>query len=318
MNICVISFDFWQYDAHIVEALKKRGINAHHINLGAYRHRNIAARAGNALSKIFLKKNLKKQQRQELILDQLKVLGRQDQILVINPEQIEKHIHLQVREYTDRYIAYLYDSLARNPAEHVLNLFDKVFSFDKSDCNTHNFELITNYIYLPEQTCNGDAEFDLVYMASYDDRLNLLYKITNRLGTLGITYFYVIVGKKTWKKEFFGKGNSNRKYTRKRIKHNDITDYYGKGKVLLDLVRNRQDGLSFRIFEAMAIRKKVITNNRTILDYDLYNPNNILVLAEDLSNLTADFFNTDYEELPREIYNKYTLETWVNTVFQLT
>lgn len=317
MNICVISFDFWQYDAHIVEALKKRGINAHHINLGAYRHRNIAARAENAFSKIFLKKNLKKQQRQQLILDQLKILGRQDQILVINPEQIDREIHQQIRKYTGRYIAYLYDSLARNPAEHVLNLFDRVFSFDKKDCATHGFQLITNYIYLPEQRASTDAPFDMVYLASYDNRLNLLYKITNRLSMLGLTYFYVIVGKKTWKKEFFGKGNSNCKYTRKRIKHTDIPEYYSKGTVLLDLVRHNQDGLSFRIFEAMALKKKVITNNSTVRDYDLYNPNNILVLEDDLSNLSSEFFNTAYEELPREIYNKYTLETWVNTVFDL-
>ncbi len=317
MNICVISFDFWQYDAHIVQTLEKRGINAHHINLGAYRHKNIAARAGNAFSKIFLKKNLKKQQRQELILQQLKVIGKQDQILVINPEQIDREVHEKIKTYTERYIAYLYDSLARNPAEHVLTLFDKVFSFDKKDCATHHFELITNYIYLPAQNYNKDASFDVVYLASYDERLKLLYRITAKLSTLGLTYFYVIVGKKTWKKEFFGKGNSNCKYTRKRIKHSDITDYYSKGNILLDLVRNKQDGLSFRIFEAMALRKKVITNNRTIVDYDLYNPNNILVLNEDLSNLTPDFFQSDYEELPPEIYNKYTLETWVNTVFEL-
>jgi glycosyltransferase involved in cell wall biosynthesis len=317
MDICVISFDFWQYDGHIVEVLRKKGINAHHINLGAYQHKNIGARAKNALSKIFLKKNLKKQQRQELILEQLRKYGRQNQILVINPEQIDRAFHIKIKEYTDRYIAYLYDSLARNPAEHVLDLFDTVFSFDRNDSETHGFQLITNYNYLEEQTHQGNTTFDLVYLASFDDRLKLLYKITEKLTGMGRSYYYVIVGKKTWKKEYLGKGLSNRIYTRKRIKHEDIAEYYNKGKVLLDLVRNHQDGLSFRILEAMALKKKVITDNRTIVDYDLYNPKNILVLQDDLSNLTTAFFETDYEELPADIYNKYTLESWVKTVFEL-
>ncbi|WP_228731997.1 MULTISPECIES: hypothetical protein [Pseudomonas] len=53
-----------------------------------------------------------------------------------------------------------------------------------------------------------------------------------------------------------------------------------------------QAGLSFRFFEAMTSRKKVITTNKSVVDYDFYNPANILVIDE-----------------------KYTLQGWVKTVF---
>ena len=75
--------------------------------------------------------------------------------------------------------------------------------------------------------------------------------------------------------------NNGIKYSRKRISHQEIPKIYNESKVLLDLVRENQDGLSFRIFEAMALKKKIITNNKTIVDYDFYNPNNILILKED-------------------------------------
>ncbi len=317
MKICVISFDFWQYDAHIVHVLQKMGIDAHHINLGAYQHKNLAARIKNAFSKVFLKKNLKKQQRQQLILDSLKKFGKQDQILVINPEQIDREYHLEIKKYTSRYIAYLYDSLARNPAEHVLDLFDKIFSFDKNDSEKHGFELITNYNYLPESQYNKNTKYDLVYLASFDERLLVLYKILEKIENFGLKYFYVIVGKKTWKKQVSGKTAANRTYTRKRIQHKEIPKYYQQGKVILDLVRENQYGLSFRIFEAMALKKKVITNNATIAEYDFYNPKNILILKDDLSNIEKSFFGSDYEDLPKEIYEKYTLNNWVKTVFEL-
>ena len=78
MKICVISFDFWNYDAHIVEELKRRGIVANHINIGAYQHKSFSARVQNTISKIVLKRNLKNKQRQEMMqrwadyLDKLK------------------------------------------------------------------------------------------------------------------------------------------------------------------------------------------------------------------------------------------------------
>jgi hypothetical protein len=67
----------------------------------------------------------------------------------------------------------------------------------------------------------------------------------------------------------------------------------------------------------MALNRKIITANPYVNQYDFYNPNNILVLNEDLSNLEQTFFETDYEPIPEEIYRKYTLENWVNTVFRL-
>ena len=47
MKICVISFDFWSYDAHIVETLKEKGIEADHIKIGAVSYENFVERLTN-------------------------------------------------------------------------------------------------------------------------------------------------------------------------------------------------------------------------------------------------------------------------------
>lgn len=317
MRICVISFDFWNYDAHIVDELRKKGIDAHHINIGAYRHRNLPARIKNTFSKIVLQRNLKNEMRQKMILDELTKLGKQDQILVINPELIERKYHEEIKKYTGKYIAYLYDSLARCPAKHLVDVFDEIFSFDKDDAEQHQFKLITNYNYLKEGRTPEQPEYDLVYLASFDNRIFFLSKIIKQLQDLKLSCNVIIVGKKTWKINLNLKINPSITYTRKRIKHAEIPEYYSKGKVLLDLMRENQTGLSFRIFEAMALKRKIITNNPTVKDYDFYNPENILIVRDDLSNLSANFFETPYQKLPSEIYRKYTLESWVETVFNL-
>jgi hypothetical protein len=82
-------------------------------------------------------------------------------------------------------------------------------------------------------------------------------------------------------------------------------------------MREGQYGLSFRVFEAMSLEKKIITDNEAIKGYDFYNPNNILILNENISNLDKSFFETPYEKIPKEIYYRYTLDHWVNKVFGL-
>ena len=106
-------------------------------------------------------------------------------------------------------------------------------------------------------------------------------------------------------------------FTRKRINHENLPEFYKRTKVILDLMRENQYGLSFRVFEAMALEKKIITDNEKIKNYDFYNPNNILVLNKDFSNITKEFFETPYQSLPEGIYKKYTLEKWVERVFNL-
>ena len=60
-----------------------------------------------------------------------------------------------------------------------------------------------------------------------------------------------------------------------------------------------------------------MTNNPSITNYDFYNPNNIMVIDEENMNFDAAFFTTPYEPIPENIYNQYTLNTWVETVFEI-
>lgn len=324
MKICLISFDFWHYDEHIVNKLKEKGVEAYHINIGAFTHKNFGARVKNAMSKVFIGKNLKHEKRQNFIIDSLKKIGKQDQILVINPESIEEHVHEVIRKYADRNIAYLYDSMSRNPAQHILHFFDTVFSFDDEDVKEHGFKKITNYNYLkycPKEEQN--PHLDLFYITSYDtQRLQKLNLLINKINDLNINFKTIVAGKKSWKNKITQivdlKNINIIKFRTKNIPQQSLPKLYKNTKVILDLQRDNQMGLSFRIFEAMALEKKFITDNQTIKNYDFYNPENILILNDDFSNIEKSFFETEYQKLPDEVYHKYTLDNWVNTVFNLS
>lgn len=316
MKICIVSYDYWDYDAHIGEALRKKNVEVLQLNLSKFTHKNLGNRLHNAFSKTFLKKNLKNLKRKEFIFNELRKSGKQDQILVINPELFDRETHEFLRNQTERYIAYLYDSVARNPVEHLLDLFDDVFSFDQEDCRKFGFKKISNYNYISDFQNNTKPNVDLVYLASFDERLHFLEKIQTQLERISAKYLFIIAGKQGWKKKFTNDSKSVI-YQRNFIPHNEIPKIYAEGKGIVDLVREGQTGLSFRFFEAMGLRKKVVTNNIAVQEYDFYNPKNILVIEDDVSVLQKSFFETDYEKLPKEIYQKYTIENWVEEVFNL-
>ena len=320
MKICVISFDFWGYDAHIVETLKEKGIEANHIKIGAVSYENFGERLTNLFSKVFLGKNLKYQKRQKFVIEQLDKLGHQDQILVLNADTFDHSILEYMKKCTDRFITFLYDNLDRCPVQDKLHFFDKIYSFDDKDIEKHGFERLTNYNYLPflSQEKQNPSE-DALYITSYDKkRIKQLDVLSQKFEELRLKFDLYVIGKKSWKNQLMKPFSKNKiVFTRKRINHENLPEFYKRTKVILDLMRENQYGLSFRVFEAMALEKKIITDNKKIKNYDFYNPNNILVLDKDFSNITKEFFETPYQSLPEEIHKKYTLEKWVERVFNL-
>ena len=94
-------------------------------------------------------------------------------------------------------------------------------------------------------------------------------------------------------------------------------DYYeiiklvGESKAILDLNNGNQVGLTLRPLEALFFKKKLITNNINIINYDFYSPDNIFILGvDDISNLTI-FLNKKYKEIDKKIIEKYDFSNWL-------
>ncbi len=322
-KITLVSFDHWNYDQFIVKELNKKGIIANHIKIGAFKHKNILEKVKNTLSKIFLDKNPKLKKRQEYIITSLKKLGLQDQILIINPELIDLEFHLEIKKYTNKYIAYLYDSVARCPVNHLLNgVFDSIYSFDKNDINKYGFRCTNNYNYIDNLMIDKDVTIknDILYVASFDNRMKIVQDFKYLFKEIDLNFRAIIIGKKTilFKlKNLFSDKIKGLELRKKRIDNSELLKLYSETNVVLDIVRDHQVGLSFRVFEAMALEKKLITNNATILEFDFYNPNNILIIDEKMINIEKKFFETKYEPIDSKIFDNYTISSWVENVFEL-
>ena len=317
-KIAVISFDHWNYDAHIVTALQKKGIESFHIKIGNFKYKNNWERILNSLSKMFLGKNPKLKKRQDYILQELEKSGFQNQILVINPELIDLDYHLEIKKHTEKYIAYLYDSVARCSVNHLLEgVFDEFFSFDKNDVSTYGFKEITNYIYFEPNVNINPVKQNFIYIGSIDNRLNYLNNFAVHLNKQQQTFLFYAIGKKAFvnklKQLFLGK-NKNIIFYNNRFSQEETLKMYAESETIIDLVRDNQSGLSFRIFEALGLQKNVITNNKSITSYDIYDSGKIVCLDNlaDINKVT--FSNENYSN---ELIKKYSIDNFIKNIFQL-
>ena len=175
----------------------------------------------------------------------------------------------------------------------ALARYDEVFSFDPENAKSHGLKKLHNFIYDDYVADSAPGDYSAFVVMAGEDGVPALEGLANEFDRLGITDYRFLVQCKPIPGA-----------------HPGITFFEQRMSL-----EPGQAGLSFRFFEAMASRKKVITTNKSVVDYDFYNPANILVIDENSPVIPEHFITAPYVDIPAPIYEKYTLQGWVKTVF---
>ncbi|MGQ7944784.1 hypothetical protein [Flavobacterium sp. WC2509] len=316
MKITIVSYDNWGFNNHIVTNLQNTGHTIQHINFSnfTYKYPNFLYRLYNFILKTLFKKNLKTIHYGKEILKRLEKNNEiQDVILTIKGDFIDPKSILHFKNYTKKSIAFFNDNTFRCPKIiRVIPNFDEVYSFEKEDCKKYNLKFLTNWIYdskIPK-TEESNFKYQVFNISSIDNRLPILSKIAIHLFEKKINYKFIVFDKKNKNKS----KDKSIDFTPNHIPLSDVYNYIHNAKVLLDINRKGQLGLTFRVFESLGLEKKLITTNPDIQNYDFYNPQNILVIDEKNPNIPSEFLNSKYQKIPENILKKYTIEGWINEV----
>ena len=312
MKITLISLDNWGFNQHIANALTAKGHTVHHINFDSflYKYPNFFYKIYNFFLKLIFRKNLKHLYYGKEILKRLESFGKQDLILTLKGDFIDSESITDFKKHTDRSIAFFNDNILRYPnIKNVIPLFDEVYSFEKKDCEKYNLKFKTNFIYNSKVSNTHSFKYQLFNISSRDKRTNTIMAIAEYLKETNLLAKIIILDNKNKMKD-----SAVVDVIRKPIDLNEVNQYIENSKILLDIHREKQSGLSFRVFESLGLQKKLITTNQDIKSYDFYNPNNILVIDSKNLTLSKLFFETDYEEVPSKVLNKYFIENWIEEI----
>jgi len=281
-------------------------------------YKNSFQRIQNFFSKLFLRRNQKKIFYNKKIKERLEAVFKEhphfDDILILRPDLIKKHLPF-TKTHGKRFIAHFWDSFSRIPdGKKTIHYFDKFFSFEPKDVKKHKLLFLPNF-YSPDLAIdkNNQPQFDLSYVASYDRRAETMEKILVSLAPLDLKTNINVLATKT-----IGSKNKNEKSIRwftDVLPRKETIRIMNDSTVLLDIAQPKQEGLSFRIFDAMLLEKKIITTNHSVVTYDFFDPKNIFIWKSEDTIPSKDFFTTPYSPVPVEIVKRYSLQNWVHQLF---
>ena len=279
------------------------------IDKSSFKYKNLLHRLLNSFSKVFLNKNLKKEYLNSFLIDSIKKLGHQDVIFMIRPDLLSPKTLNFLKTQTQSLTAFYYDSTRRFPKKiDIINYFDTVYSYDKLDVETYNLKFLTNYIFDERENVNFEQLF--FNISTFDYRYQSMEELAN------------YIDEKKWSKEILIYGSNGLKSDSLTLIHEQISvdvvaDKINRSKIIIEIQRKEQIGLSFRVFEALGQRKKLITTNTDIVNYDFYHPQNILVIDEAAINIPEDFVNSPYIPICDKVLDKYRLRNWTKKLFDL-
>ena len=167
--------------------------------------------------------------------------------------------------------------------------FDLIYTFSPKDAAMHGILLNKSY-YSAFNVPKIEGEQGLFFVGSMKNRGSLLDQIYNYLQSVNVScLFYVYVNS--------GRDKTNPNFHYTSIPYESSIRLLKSSNVILDLVDERQTGMTLRYYEAVVYNKKLLTNNINIIQQPYYNEHYMKVFRtmDELKNIDPSWFNTTEE-----------------------
>lgn len=227
-----------------------------------------------------------------------------------------------------KFVLYQWDSQTNFPyIKKVQKFFNKCYSFDKRDIEETSILKFLPLFYSKTyedigKRNNKDYKYDFCFVGTAHPKkykfINMMSKQLKPIYPKQFIYFFfpspiVYFYRKVMNKEIRGAKYSEFHYV--PLKGKEMIDVYESCRCVLDSAQAGQLGLTIRVLEALGAKKKLITTNEDIVNYDFYCPENIYVYKGNI-DLENVFFKEEYKEVDKKIYVNYSLRSWLREIVE--
>lgn len=227
-----------------------------------------------------------------------------------------------------KFVLFQWDSQTNFPyIKQVQKYFDKCYSFDRRDIEeTPSLKFLPLFYSRKYEEIgkrnNTNFKYDFCFVGTaHPKKYKLIKMMSEQLKSVypnqfiyfffpsPIVYFYRKIMNNELRKAKYNE------FHYVPLKGKDMNDVYETSRCVLDSAQDGQLGLTIRVLEALGAKKKLITTNEDVINYDFYKPENIYVYEGkiDLENV---FFTHEYKEVSKEVYEKYSLRSWLKEILE--
>ncbi len=343
-NILIIMPNFYSFQTNIKDELESRGANVKFYDEEPSRGKFLILKN---MEDILHRKNVfdkfNKQLTSQILAE--KPVSGYDYFLVIRGNVLSEETIITIKEKAlapgAKTIYYTWD-----PVEYVRHkgklglLFDKRYDFDSVDVKNTDmgYELLplfyTDEFDAATMEQSAQYKYDYVSVSAYFPyryryleafkKANPDKKLLFKLYLSPVVYW----GKKI-KDPKLVKNLDMDIITFKPYTHDEMRQQCIETRAILDLTQEHQQGLTMRTLETVGVKKKLVTNNSYITEYDFYNDNDYAIMTDlsakaDEAEKSGDYsaFTLPGEEWlskpyleNEEIRQSYSIHAFVDKIF---
>lgn len=256
----------------------------------------------------------------------LEQFGRSDYktILVVQGEGVTRKTLVGFRKaYPNaRLVFYTWDSIENKPfSKSNLHFYDACSTFDPVDAKKYGMcfrpLFYTDGFDLPPDT---EFKYDLSFIGTvHSDRYRIVHTLLEQLPPEIRTFVYLYL-QAPWvydmRRMFTNTvDGASRDYFRYEPLNKEVVQTtFFRSRAVLDIEHIKQRGATMRTMEALGSKRKMVTTNANLRDYDFYNPINIQIIDRNAPCLKHEFLQTPYQSPPEEIRQKYSIRQWAREV----
>lgn len=222
-------------------------------------------------------------------------------------------------------ILYLWDSISNcQRVSDCLDLFDHIFTFEHHDAVDYGLDFLPLFYCDRYKNAAEIESLNTVYDACFigsvhqPSKFKQIQSLVSKLEADGFNvykYYFMpsrLVTRLRTSRYSFYRGE---KYKYTPLSGDDIAKIYSMSKAVIDSPQANQSGLTMRTIETLGAKRKLITSNCSIAGYDFYQFGNVYISSDSLDDLTR-FMQSEYNEIPLEMYEKYSINKWLDTILK--
>ncbi|PZP46672.1 MAG: hypothetical protein DI598_11795 [Pseudopedobacter saltans] len=295
---------------------------------GNFKYSSTFQKLTNTFRKIFLKdKDYKKKIKRQYYIDKLHNKFENspsktfDFALIIRPDLWDKDIVNVITDLAKRSVCYQWDGLMRYPLFlDYIKYFDDVYVFDRSDLSCHpKLKFSTNFWfnYLDRTIKPVAPNNRVLYVGTFQkNRVVEMQLFFSFLRKSQIDYdAFLYFDNKEDAKSYKDCRTFN--ILTHRLNYEEMVKLERDYSIILDFQNTLHSGLSFRHFEGLALERKIITNNKSVRNYDFYHANNTFILDEFNWNEIVEFIQLPFVKSNSNIEKKYSFSNWIRYVLDI-
>ena len=320
-RILFVGIGFYDYEAAIQNRLEDFGASVWYcLEQPSWHQSSLLRRIGSALG---IRIAASRERYHRRLLERIASIEF-DYVFVIKGELLSEDFvsRLKAGNRSAKFILYQWDSIGRVPGvERLLPYFDRVLSFDRRDCLKRPEFVFRPLFYRDPPQKKGSEptlSYDLTFIGwLHSDRFSRLLEIEAELKALGLRmYIYLYTGIGTYLRHLI-RGRHRFLHFR-RLPFIKVAKVMAASKCILDLPHAEQNGLTMRTIEAIGMRRKLVTTNLDIVNYDFFDRQNILSVAQLDAAEIAAFVESGFRPVPEDVLSGYGLDSWLSTIFELS